>query len=237
MKKSLIVLAATLLMGNMVYAGGGFDISIGPKVGYQTAKLSYQKEDIKTSFTDNLTIGLFGRVEIGGLYVQPEVLWFNSTNAFNMSIDATQTQVNTTEIPNGLEFTMTRKAMNIQVPVLLGYKLSITNLIGIRAQVGPTANFIFPEKTEVATVTVNEQVPEEIQNAEFDTKSIAWGLQMGVGVDIWRLSLDVNYNKGITKIFGDDIINNTEWGQYIDTNNIDESKQNMFIVTLGIRLF
>ena len=78
--------------------------------------------------------------------------------------------------------------------------------------------------------------PEQLQNAEFDTKDIAWGLQMGVGVDILRFTLDINYNKGITKVFGAEVINNTEWGQYINTNNIDNTKQNMFMVTVGYKL-
>ena len=77
MKKTFLLIAALLMMGSAAFAGGGFDIAIGPKVGYQTAKLSYQKADIKSSFSNHFTAGLFGRVTIGRLYVQPEVLYFN----------------------------------------------------------------------------------------------------------------------------------------------------------------
>lgn len=238
MKKTSLLLAALLMMGSAAFAGGGFDLSIGPKVGYQTTKLSYQKEDIKTGFMNSFTIGVFGRVEIGHFYVQPEVLWFKTSNAFDMTIDTSNASVQNIEIPNGLQFTMTRKAMNIQVPLLFGYKLELTDNIALRAQIGPTANFIIPEKTVVQkSASVGEaDFPEQLQNAEFDTKDIAWGLQMGVGVDILRFTLDINYNKGITKVFGAEVINNTEWGQYINTNNIDNTKQNMFMVTLGYKL-
>ena len=159
-------------------------------------------------------------------------------NAFDMTIDTSNASVQNIEIPNGLQFTMTRKAMNIQVPLLFGYKLELTDNIALRAQIGPTANFIIPEKTVVQkSASVGEaDFPEQLQNAEFDTKDIAWGLQMGVGVDILRFTLDINYNKGITKVFGADVINNTEWGQYINTNNIDNTKQNMFMVTVGYKL-
>ena len=236
MKKTFLLIAALLMLGSAAFAGGGFDIAIGPKVGYQTAKLSYQRDDIKAGFANHFTIGLFGRAEIGHFYVQPEVLWFKSSNAFNFSVDTTTANISGVNIPNGLEFTMTRNAMNIQVPVLIGYKINLLDKLALRAQVGPTANFIIPEKSEIKSISMTESVPEEINNAEFDTKSIAWGIQMGLGIDLMRFTLDVNYNLGITKVFGSEVINNTEWGQYIDTGNIDSTKQNMFMVTVGFKL-
>jgi len=55
-------------------------------------------------------------------------------------------------------------------------------------------------------------------------------------VDVFdRLTLDINYNFGITKLFGASLINNTEWGQYIDTNNISNVHTNMFMVTIGYK--
>ena len=47
MKKTFLILATLLLMGSTAFAGGDFDFAIGPKVGYQTTKLSYYKADIK----------------------------------------------------------------------------------------------------------------------------------------------------------------------------------------------
>ena len=38
MKKSFLLLAALLMMSGAVFAGGGLDFSLGPKVGYQTTK-------------------------------------------------------------------------------------------------------------------------------------------------------------------------------------------------------
>ena len=69
MKKTFLLFAALLMMGSAAFAGGGFDIAIGPKVGYQTAKLSYNKANIKSDFSNHFTAGVFGRVTIGRLYV------------------------------------------------------------------------------------------------------------------------------------------------------------------------
>lgn len=239
MKKSFLLLAVLLMFGSSVFAIGGIDLSIGPKFGYQTSQLSYQKSDIKAGFANSFTVGLFGRVEFNGIYVQPEVLWFKSTNAFDMQIDKSHAQVLGYDYPNGLQFTMTRNAMNIQVPVLVGYKYDVMDILALRAQVGPTANFVIPGKTLVqkSAAMGDADFPTQLEEAQFDTKSIAWGVQMGVGADILGFTLDINYNLGVSKIFGASLINglDTEWAQAVDLGNIDKTKQNMFMVTVGYK--
>ena len=237
MKKNFLLMAAALILSGSVFAGGGFDLSIGPKVGYQTAKLSYQRNDIKAGFANHFTVGLFGRVEMGGFYVQPEALWFKTSNTFILNTNVQQDVViGDITIPSGAGVDFTLNAMNIQVPVFLGYKLDIIgNLLAVRAQVGPTLNFTIPQKTLVSQA-VGEATQAEISNESFDTKSIAFGLQGGIGFDVLKnITLDINYNFGITKVFGANIINNTEWGQYIDTNNISDAHTNMFMVTIGYK--
>ena len=241
MKKTFLILAALLIMGSSAFALGDINIAIGPKVGYQTAKLSYQKSDIKAGFANSFTVGLFGRIEIGGLYVQPEVLWFKSSNAFDMTIDKENASFLGLNYPNGLQFTMTRNAMNIQVPVLIGYKFDL-GILSIRPQAGPTANFVIPAKTVIqksASIDGQAEFPEALNNADFDTKSIAWGVQVGLGVDLFGFTLDVNYNIGVSKIFGADVIQglSPELANKIDLGNIDKTKQNMFMVTVGYKLF
>ncbi len=237
MKKTFLLIAALLMMGSTAFAGGGLDFGIGPKVGYQTAKLSYQKEDIKAGFANHFTLGLFGRIEIGGFYVQPEALWFKSSNVFELNTNVHQDVIiGDITIPDGAGVDFTLNAMNIQVPIFLGYKYEIIDdLIAIRAQVGPTLNFTLPQKTLVSRSVGNIE-PTEIANETFDTKKIAFGMQGGLGVDVLdRITLDINYNFGITKLFGASLINNTEWGQYIDTNNISNVHTNMFMVTIGYK--
>lgn len=225
------------MLSSATFAGGGFDFSIGPKIGYQTARLSYQRDDIKAGFMNHFTIGLFGRFEIGGFYVQPEALWFKTSNAFTLNTNLDhETIIGGISFPTGADMTFTLNAMNIQVPVFVGYKLDIIgNLLAIRAQVGPTLNFTIPQKTLVSQAVGTSQAGE-IDNDTFDTKSIAFGLQGGLGIDVLkRITLDINYNFGISKMFGAEIINNSTWGQYVDTNNISNVHTNMFMVTIGYK--
>lgn len=236
MKKSFLLIAMLLVFGSSAFAIGGIDL--GLKAGYKTSKLSYQKEDIKAGFANSFTLGAFGRVGLGGFYVQPEILWFKTESVFDLSTTATDDiTIAGITVPTGGNLDFTLKAMNFQVPILVGYKFDLISMLALRAQAGPTLNFTIPQKTLV-NKSVGTSEPAEISNDTFDTKSIAFGFQAGVGVDIMsKITVDVNYNLGISKVFGANIINNTEWGQYIDTNNISDAHTNMFMVTVGFKLF
>jgi opacity protein-like surface antigen len=239
MKKTFLLIAALLMMSSAAFAGGGFDIAIGPKVGYQTTKLSYNKADIKSGFANHFTAGLFGRVTIGRLYVQPEVLYFKTSNLFAVDVAGTGND-NLFNLPTGANVNLTLNQMNLQVPILVGVKIIDLDLIALRAQVGPTANFVLKSQTLFdKTYTINGQ-QEELESTttdqNFNTKNIAWGLQAGLGVDVLDfITLDINYNFGLSKVFEN--LNNTTLGETFDFSNIDNTKQSMFMVTIGLKFF
>lgn len=220
-----------LLFGSTMFAQ---DLDLGVKVGYQTPKLSYQQADIKSGFQNHLTFGLFGRVELGMLYVQPEVLYFKTQNIF--SLDATN--VSTGLLPDE-HVTFTLNEANLQVPILIGVRFLDLGVAGFRAQVGPTANFTLKsttlfDKTYSLTGNDGETVTIDENDNAFDTKTIAWGMQAGLGVDILgKITLDVNYNFGLSKVFG--ALNNTNLNNYFDFSNVDNTKQSLFMVTLGFK--
>ena len=239
MKKTFLLIAALLMLGGAAFAGGGIDLAIGPKVGFQTASLSYQKADIKAGFSNHFTAGIFGRVTIGRVYVQPEVLYFKTSNVFDAHVIGMEENENLFNLPTGANVNLTLNQMNLQVPILVGFNVIDLDVVTLRAQVGPTANFVLQSKTLYDQTYTLEGQTAEIANTttdeKFNPKSISWGVQAGLGVDVLkRITLDINYNFGLSKMF--DALNETTLGETFDFSNIDNTKQNMFMVTVGIKL-
>lgn len=236
MKKSFLLIAAMLMFGSTLFAQ---DLDLGVKIGYQTPNLSYQKADIKSGFQNHLTFGLFGRVELGMLYVQPEVLYFKTNNIFSLDVANTSQ----TWLPEET-VTFTLNEANLQVPILVGAKFLDLGVATLRAQAGPTANFTLASTTlfDKEFKLINNDDPENPQEMTLeddsnilDTKSIAWGMQVGLGADILgKITLDINYNFGLSKMFGG--LNSTNLGNYFDFSNVDNTKQSLFMVTVGYKL-
>lgn len=238
MKKTFLLMATLLMMSSVAFAGDNLGLAIGAKVGYQTARLSTHKDAIKADFSNHFTVGLFGRVNIGRFYVQPEVLYFKTSNIFDVKVTGTGTD-NLFNLPTGAQTNITLNTMNLQVPVLVGYEFLDLGVVSLRAQVGPTANFVLSSKTLYdKTYSINgvdNNIEDNTTDEDFDPRTIAWGVQAGLGADVLGfLTLDVNYNFGLSKVFK--TLNNTTLGQTFDFSNIDETKQNMFMVTVGIKL-
>lgn len=234
MKKSFLLIAMLLVFSGSMFAQ---DFDLGVKLGYQTSHLSYKKADIKSDFLNHMTFGLFGRVEIGKFYIEPEVLYYKTGDIFELTAE------NISEgwtLPEE-KVTFTLNESNLQVPILFGWKALDLGVVALRLQAGPTASFTIASQTLFdETFSLNGSAGEtetinEGTNLGLDTKSISWGLQAGIGADILgKITVDINYNFGLSKIFGN--LNNTSLGNYFNFNNIDQTKKNTFLVTVGYKL-
>lgn len=233
MKKSFLLIALLLMFGSSMFAQ---DIDFGVKLGYQTSHLSYKQSDIKSDFLDHMTFGLFGRVEIGWFYIEPEILYFKSGDIFELTAE---------NISEGWSLpeervTFTLNEANLQVPILLGARFLDLGVVTFRAQVGPTANFtlasntLFDKTFSLTDSSGDEQTFDEGTNLNLDTKKIAWGFQAGLGLDILgKITLDVNYNFGLSSLFN--ALGSTSLSNYFDFSNMDNTKKNMFLVTVGYK--
>lgn len=194
MKKILI-----LLIVLFVALDNFGQFSIGPKIGYTTSKLSTDRDSIQESIKNNFQIGAFFRFG-KKLYIQPEVVY--ATSGGTMKLEGTSVKE-------------TIKLNNLYVPLLVGYKLINAKVFNLRVLAGPAANFILNK-----TIDFNQSYPAPVQEA--DIKNIAWGMDVGAGVDLLFLTLDLRYEFGLNNIY-----NGT------DSQSI---KSNVFIVSLGFKL-
>ncbi len=186
--------------------------TLGPKVGYLTQTLSVKQEDISASLQDKAIFGLFMRIG-NSVYVQPEVNYFTSGAVFRRP---EQGSVNPIEQEVFLQ--------HVQIPFFIGAKLINTRMFNVRATMGPTANIVIDKR-------INTQETGNYINPikEVDIKDVYWGLQVGGGIDIAAITLDVQYIIGVSSLIGD---------VQIDGNPVlFDSKNQGFVVTLGIKLF
>ncbi len=196
-------------------------ITFGPKVGYQTTKLSLDKNVIKSDFKGNMTFGVFARLTIKKFVVQPELLYFKSGKVFEVNALGDNWGLNNL-IPNP---TFSINQSNLALPVMIGYQFIDIPIIKMRANVGPVFYFAVGK----AQYSMNgEDIPLPVENV---TENMTMGAALNLGIDIWKLTLDINYSLGLTDVFDDEF----EFaGHEIDLG--DNTKQNIFTVTLGFKI-
>lgn len=221
MKKVLLLFAA-LFMATI--ANAQFDICVGPKVGYQATKLSLDKQSIKSSFKGNMTFGVFGRVTIKKFIVQPELLYFKSGKVFEVSVIDDNFGIDNP----ALNPTFTFNQANLALPIFLGYQFLDLDLIKMRANVGPVFYFAVGKTEYSSNFTGDDN--HKIQ--ESPNENMTMGAALNLGVDVWRFTLDINYSLGLTDAFDDELVIPGVGEFELD----DNTKQNIFTVTLGFKL-
>ena len=226
MKKLLLVLTVVLFAN--VARAEGFGFCIGPKIGYQTTKLSLEKAEIKKGFSDHFTAGVFGRITFNNFIIQPELLWFKSGQVFNFDIQP-DANINQGGLDVSLNPSLTMTQQNLAFPIFLGYQID-GGILKLRANVGPVMYFVLNQKQTVD----NNGNTESVNFKNLDTKGMTWGAALNIGLDVWKLTLDVNYSFGLSNFFKSD---NVDWsfGQYHGSFALDKTKQNVFTITLGLK--
>lgn len=209
MKKSLLLIAIVM----MAVAVNAQTFAIGPKVGYQTQTLSASGADVESGFKNNFTAGLFTRFGISKFIIQPEILYFRTGQVFNMDID-------------GFSPKLTLNRVNIGVPVMLGYKFIDLKVFKMRATVGPVFNFAVSQDND------KEGFPDNIDVEKITGKDFSVNGMVSLGFDVLFLTVDVGYSFGLSNIMGDQTIKINGYDVAVE-----ESRQNMFMVTIGAKLF
>lgn len=152
----------------------------GIKAGLATEALQGEQLSFNQAGLDNLTLaleegdygiqaGIFFRVPLGErLFLQPEVT-FNSTEANFRFDDPEQDE----------SFIFSDRYNNIDVPLLLGYKLGI-----LKVQGGPVGHFFFD--------SVSDVVSRDGWDAALESFNL--GYAVGGALDIGRFTIDVRYD-------------------------------------------
>jgi hypothetical protein len=118
--------------------------------------------------------GLFLRLTIMGVYIQPEVLFATSENTYTVKL-------NGTKLPD-----VTQKFNNLSIPVMIGVKLG-----PIRINAGPAASM---------AITTPKALIENDQNLKTLYNKMSFGYQVGLGFDLLKkLTFDIRYEGSLQK--------------------------------------
>jgi len=119
--------------------------------------------------------GLFGRIKIANVFIQPELLFTSSGG-----------QVKVTDLTTNTSVVKDQKFNKIDIPVLAGLKFGPA-----RIEVGPVASFMLSQKTDFFDASAYKA----------DFKKATIGYQAGVGLDFFKaVTLDLKYEGSLSKI-------------------------------------
>jgi hypothetical protein len=176
MRKALLSL--TFLLGIIIFVNA--QIEIKPTIGMNFSKLNDEPENFSQSARVGYQLG--GSVQIGKkLYFEPGIFW---TKLGSEMVHANQ---------SNLDFTTDINA--IRIPAFVGYQIiggDEENIFGLRVFGGPTGSW-------VTKVSANDT---DLDKEDFN--SFLWGADVGAGIDVWLLFLDMGYEWGLNDVFKDD---------------------------------
>ncbi len=210
--RKLVLTFVLIFASSMIFA----QFTLGPKIGYNTSKLSVDQSDIETSLKNSFQFGIFARLGSSDskVYLQPEINWLTQGGVFK------QPEVTGSLSPFEQEIDL----KTIQIPVIIGYKIINPKIINIRILAGPVASIVTDKKIESKDISGYIK-PIEDANIE----DLIWSLQVGAGVDILMFTIDVRYNIGLNKVINDITIDGTPV--------TFASKVSGFSVSLGWKIF
>ena len=105
---------------------------------------------------------------------------------------------------------------SLDVPLLLGFKIIHSGVITWRLELGPGVAFAMSKK-------ISEDIKAKIQVSDISTANMY--VLGGTGIDVLFLTLDVRYKYGLTNLISD------------ASNMTFDTKSNVFLVSLGFRIF
>ncbi len=191
MKKVFFIFALLMLV---VAAQAQFGI----KAGVNTASFKIESADQAISEAKDATwgfhAGIFYRLKIAMLYLQPEAYFSSTGGSFTYDNGIDTPSLETIDLKR------------IDIPLLLGVKLG-----PIRLNAGP-----------VGMLKISEDY--SLDGMEADLKGMTWGWQGGLGFDLFgKLAVDASYEGPLTEVsntinlpdFADDLEPSTKQSQFL----------------------
>jgi len=179
-------------------------INLGIKFGTNSSSLIANFDEFfDQSEINKFFAGAFVRVNLGKLYFQPEV-YFNTKGGILTSFNSASTiPTNISELFN---------YQTIDTPILLGLKIINKPEFNLRVHAGPVLSYV-----------TSDPIIKELKDLNIDElKDNYIGVQAGVGIDLWFLTIDARVENS--------------FNIFID-NSTYSAANRVYLLSAGIKLF
>jgi hypothetical protein len=181
MKKLLVILMAVFIALPAMS-----QLNFGIKAGLNTTSVTMEDLKTVTSGSTSYTIeklkganygihaGIFLRLNVAKLYIQPEVLLSTRTNEYTV-----------TNVNSAVDSLVKQNFNKLDIPVMLGLKFGPLRING-----GPSASLLINSPKEL------------IQDPDFKTmySKLTFGYQAGIGLDLLKkITIDLRYEGSLKK--------------------------------------
>lgn len=208
--KKILLLAFVSIIALGASAQLASPISLGVHGGWASTKIDTKSlsvgndviNDISSSATGGYMLGIFTRINLGKLYIQPELNYSRKSGSVEMPYENTTT-LKMGKILSDLTYS------SIDIPLLLGYKIIKLPFVNVHVFAGPVASFSTSalefNVTDIKDLATGDgDTFESSANKNFNPKKAMWNIKMGAGLEVWKLNLDVDYEMGLRE-FNKDI--------------------------------
>jgi hypothetical protein len=215
MNKTLLLLSIL----SLPFSAFGQKISWGPKISISSPTLklgnlsSIGMENQAVNVLDQsnpsigFQLGIFARASFLGFYVQPEVLLSNSSSEISYS--------DLSDVENPLDLVADVKLNKLDVPLLFGKQFSKI----LRVNAGPVFTLLLSQNINQPNNTAKE--------IETNYKDSTVGAQLGIGLDLAIVTIDLRYEIALQNISEGLTIGNTQFAA--------DQRLNQILLSVGMK--
>jgi len=192
----------------------GYNSSVGLNELSSVTSGNYNVDSIRADVKNNFQLGVFGRLNFGKIYFQPELLYTMGKKEYTVTLQDTQNQ--------SASYDKVVNISNIEVPLLVGYKvIDLIKMVNVRVFAGPKLTF-----NAGSSLKFENLDNITIDKLEKDVKNAQLGLEAGLGVDVLKFTLDARFN-----------VIKDMYQTKIQDVTVDDFQANTIVISLGWKLF
>lgn len=176
--RNLLVTLFICFLGYAAVAQSPINIGVHGGVSSNRFKLKDLRNVHDTKDNTGYMIGAFMRINFGRGYLEPALNYAQRKSTAEQRVTTGSSKREDVDL----------KMNSFEIPVLLGYKLVNLKAVQVRTFIGPM----------VAIGKLKNLKKLGDQNEDPDKAN--WRFKVGAGVDLWKLTFDVDYEKAFKKL-------------------------------------